>query len=78
MLYENPLAVGAAAAVVGAAIGMMLPETEPEHRIMGEAKDTVLEKAQTVAQDAMQKVQRVADEVGTTVQDEAQNQGLTS
>jgi hypothetical protein len=53
MLYENPLAVGGAALVVGAAIGMMLPETQPEHKLMGPAKATVMDKAQTVAQDTM-------------------------
>jgi hypothetical protein len=78
MLYENPLAVGGAALVVGAAIGMMLPETQPEHKLMGPAKATVMDKAQTVAQDTMDKVSRVAEQVGTTVQQEAQNQGLTS
>jgi len=78
MLYEKPLAVGGAALVIGAAIGMMLPETEPEHRLMGPAKDTVMDKAQSVAQDTMDKVSRVAEQVGTTVQQEAQNQGLTS
>jgi hypothetical protein len=78
MINENPLAVGGAALVFGAAIGMLLPETEPEHRLMGEAKDNVMDKAQAVAQDTMDKVSRVAEQVGNTVQQEAQSQGLTS
>jgi hypothetical protein len=78
MLYSNPLAVGAAAVVVGAAIGALLPETEPEHRLMGEAKSTVLDKAQTVAQEAMHRVTEVAQEVGSTIQNETQDSGVTS
>jgi hypothetical protein len=78
MLYENPLAVGGVALAIGAAIGMMLPETEPEQKLMGEARDTVLEKAQNVAQDTLDKVSRVAQEVGNTAKEEARKQDLTS
>jgi len=42
MLRENPLMIGAAAIVVGAAVGMALPETERENQLMGEARDSVV------------------------------------
>lgn len=82
MLQENPLAVGALAAGVGAAVGLAIPETAKEHEVMGEARDTLVEKAQEKAQDAQQKVQRVAEEAQSAAKDaakeEADNQGLTN
>jgi hypothetical protein len=77
MLYENPLVVGAAALAVGAAVGAAVPETRPEHRLMGPVRDNLMDRAQEVAQDTVDKVRQVADEVGQTVKEEAQNQGLT-
>ncbi|HKH12061.1 MAG TPA: DUF3618 domain-containing protein [Rubrobacter sp.] len=76
MLDENPLAVGALAVGAGAAIGLAIPETSKEHEVMGEARDTVVEKAQEKAQDAQQRVQRVAEEAQGAAQQEAENQGL--
>jgi ElaB/YqjD/DUF883 family membrane-anchored ribosome-binding protein len=76
MLNENPLTVGALAVGTGAAIGLAIPETSKEHEVMGEARDTVVEKAQEKAQDAQQRVQRVAEEAQGAAQQEAENQGL--
>ena len=76
MLHENTLTVGALAVGTGAAIGLAIPETSKEHEVMGEARDTVVEKAQEKAQDAQQRVQRVAEEAQGAAQQEAENQGL--
>lgn len=76
-MRENPLAVGAAALALGAAVGLAVPETRREDQLMGEARDTVVEKAQTAAQDTMQKVQGVAEEAGRAAQQAARDQGLT-
>ncbi|MCA1717374.1 MAG: DUF3618 domain-containing protein, partial [Actinobacteria bacterium] len=62
MLQENPLVVGALAVGTGAAVGLAIPETAKEHEVMGEARDTFVEKAQEKAEEAQQKVQRVAEE----------------
>jgi len=62
MLKENPLLVGAAAVVVGAAIGAALPETERENEWMGDARDTVVDRAQEMAHNAVGTVQEVAGE----------------
>ena len=43
---------------------------------MGEARDTVVEKAQEKAQEMQQSVQRVAEEDQGAAQQEAENQGL--
>ena len=56
MVNENPLAVGAAAVAVGAAVGLALPRTRVEHEYMGEASEKLVDKAQQVARDAMDKV----------------------
>ena len=77
MLRQNPLTVGALAVGVGAAVGLALPQTRQEHEVMGEARDTLVEKAQEVAGEAQEKVQRVAQEAQSAAKDEAENQGLT-
>jgi len=60
MLNDNPLLVGAAAMVIGAAIGAALPETERENELMGDARDTVIDRAQEMAHNAVGTVQEVA------------------
>ena len=77
MLSQNPLTVGALALGVGAAIGLALPQTSREHEVMGEARDTLVEKAQEKAGEAQEKVQRVAEEAQSAAKSEAENQGLT-
>lgn len=54
---ENPLALGAAAFAVGAAIGMALPETEVERNVLGGPAATAIDKAQEAASDAVQQLQ---------------------
>ena len=56
LVKENPLAVGAAAVAVGAAVGLALPSTRIEQEYMGEASEKIVDKAQQVARDAMDKV----------------------
>ena len=56
MLQENPLAVGALAVSVGAAVGLTVPQPCQEHEVMGEARDSRVEKAQEKAQEAQQRV----------------------
>lgn len=81
LLEENPLAVGAMALTLGAAIGMVIPETRQENRMMGEARDQLVEKAQQTTEEVKQKVQSVAQEAmdtaKQTAKEEARAQGLT-
>ena len=60
LVRENPLAVGATAIAVGAAVGLALPATRVEHEYMGEASEKIVDKAQQVARDAMDKVKSAA------------------
>lgn len=73
---ENPLAVGAVALAMGAALGFLLPETRKEHELMGETRDRIMDRAQSTAQQVGQKVQNVAREAVDTLKTEAKDQGL--
>ena len=65
LLGENPLMVGAAAVVVGCAVGMALPETERENEWLGETRDNVVEKAQDAARNVATRAQEaVGDAAG--------------
>jgi ElaB/YqjD/DUF883 family membrane-anchored ribosome-binding protein len=56
-IRQNPLAFGIAALAVGAAIGLSLPETEAENEWMGETRDTLVERAQEMKDNAVETVQ---------------------
>jgi hypothetical protein len=73
LLQDNPLLVGAAAVLVGAAVGAAVPETESENRLMGEARDTVVDRAQEMAKSAANTVQEVA----TDAIDEVSERGVS-
>lgn len=62
-LRESPLAIGAVALALGTAVGLAVPQTRKENEWMGEARDTLVDKAQSVAHDAMEQVQQVAQKV---------------
>jgi len=67
-LRENPLAVGAVALALGAAVGLAVPSTRVENEYMGEARDTLVDKAQDAARGAMEKVQQVAQDSGRSLE----------
>jgi phage-related protein len=86
-IEENPLAVGAVAAILGAAIGFALPATEIEAEYLGEHREQLLqkakdaagglvEKAKTLAGDVIEKAQDVAGEAVQSAKDEAKAQGF--
>lgn len=76
-LQENPLAVGAVALAAGAAVGLMLPSTRVEDRLMGETRENLTQKAEEAARDTFGKLQHVAGEAGRAARKEAEYQGLT-
>lgn len=78
LMHESPLVVGAVAIGLGAAVGLAIPETRKENEMMGEARDSLLDTAQQKAQETMHKAEQVVNEAKTTIQQEAQEQGLTS
>jgi hypothetical protein len=76
-LQQNPIAVGVVALGVGLAVGLIVPETPPENRLMGEHRDRLVGQVQQSAQDLSQKVQTVAKETLGAVANEVKEQGLT-
>jgi hypothetical protein len=68
-LRENPLAVGAVALAVGAAVGLALPHTEREDELLGAAKERLLEKAQDFAEDAVQNASQRVEQLTTQIED---------
>lgn len=80
-IEENPLAVGAVAFAVGAAVGFSIPTTRYEGELLGEYSQQVIDKAQTAASQLVDKAKTVA---GDTVQnaqetfkEEVKAKGLT-
>jgi len=78
MVYENPFAVAAVGVAVGAALGFLIPETRREEELMGEARDTLLDKAKATASDTMERVKRVAEAAKGAATQEAHKQDLTA
>jgi ElaB/YqjD/DUF883 family membrane-anchored ribosome-binding protein/gas vesicle protein len=70
MMHENPLAVAAGAAVIGLALGMLLPETEPERQVMGSTRDQLVDRVSHVAD----RVKDAAVEAGREVKDALQEE----
>jgi hypothetical protein len=71
VIRDNPLALGAAAVLVGAAIGMSIPSTDAENEFMGETRDNVVDRAREMAGEAASKVSEVAGEVKNKVNEVA-------
>lgn len=77
MMEDNPLALAAAAFVIGAVMGFSLPETRKEHELMGDMRDTLKEKAKEYGQETIEKVQHVAEVAQQAAKEEAEKQHLT-
>lgn len=69
-IEENPLAVGAVALALGAAVGFAIPLTRKENEYLGEYRDSVVDKAQATAQDALGTVKQMATEAQKVITEE--------
>lgn len=80
-IEENPLAIGAVALAVGAAVGFSIPSTRYEGELMGETKQNLVQKVQDTAGGLIDKAkdvaQNVASEAGQTISEEVKKQGLS-
>jgi hypothetical protein len=78
---EQPLVVGAATLALGLAAGLALPPSDREVRLMGDARDRLVDRVKDVAEEAAGKVQHVAarvmDEAQDTAREAARDEGLT-
>ena len=70
-IEENPLAVGAVALAVGAAVGFAIPSTRYEGKLMGDARENLMNRAQEAAGTLVDKAKQVANEAGQTIKEEA-------
>jgi hypothetical protein len=72
MMESNPVAVGALGTVLGGVAGLLIPETEKEHQLMGETRDRVIGSVQEMAGETVAKAQVVAEQVGKSAMDAGQ------
>jgi vacuolar-type H+-ATPase subunit H len=70
-MEENPLAVGAVAMAVGAAVGLALPETRREQELMGDARDRMVDNAKSMANTAVDRATEAAQNLVGTAKDAA-------
>lgn len=63
-LEENPLAVGAVALALGAAVGLAIPATRYEGQLMGQARQDLFEKAQETASSFLHETKQSVGEAG--------------
>jgi hypothetical protein len=56
LLDENPIALGAAALAVGGLVGAAIPATHVENEYLGEARDTVVDTARSMAETTAQQL----------------------
>lgn len=73
VMEEMPLSTAIAAFAIGAAVGLMLPATRRENRIMGEWRDDLVERGEHVASRAAQAVQEQAQDVAEKVKPELES-----
>jgi ElaB/YqjD/DUF883 family membrane-anchored ribosome-binding protein len=67
---ENPLALAIGAAVVGLALGMLLPGTRRENEMMGSARDQLIDKAERTAERVKDAAVEAGRELKETVRTE--------
>jgi ElaB/YqjD/DUF883 family membrane-anchored ribosome-binding protein len=57
IVEENPLGIAVTALAVGTVIGMALPATEAEHRLVGQASEQLIDRAGQAATEGLRKVE---------------------
>ena len=75
-VQDQPLLLGALGITVGAVIGMLVPSTRYERRVVGSLRDSLGDTAREVAGEARQRVVRVAETVLETAQEASRREGL--
>jgi ElaB/YqjD/DUF883 family membrane-anchored ribosome-binding protein len=68
---EYPVAAGALAVAVGAAVGLSAPATEVENRYLGETRDQAMERARRAAGEIRDNVTQKAKDAAESVMDAA-------
>lgn len=63
VMHRSPLAMGAVAAGLGAVVGALLPETQPERDVLGDASAKVATTVRDTVSETLDKVEQQADRV---------------
>ena len=74
---EQPLVLTGFGLALGAVLGAVLPSTETEGRLMGDASDTMKTAVKDVAGDALNKAVAIGEHALEAAKNEAREQGLT-
>lgn len=75
---RQPFAAGIVAALAGAALGLLLPSTETENRLVGEQRDALLDTANEKVWDGAQIARRGLAEAKTVLQEEIGQRDLST
>lgn len=75
---EQPLVLAGLGMALGAVAAAILPSTESEDRLMGDASDSAKEKLRGTASAAYERAEAVGNRAMDAAQEEAHNQGLAS
>jgi hypothetical protein len=72
---REPLLIGAIGLVVGAAVGLALPPTEAEDRMVGPVRDRLVDKGKDLTQTGLQQASSAAQAAYSNVKSELQTDG---
>src|SRR5207253_2593574 len=72
-LQESPLALGAVALAVGAAVGMAIRATRYEGELMGETRERLMQRAQSSATELLDKTKQAVNDASRTVTEQARH-----
>jgi len=71
-MNDNPLALVAGAAILGLAVGLLVPESQRENRLMGSTRDNLVDRAKTTASRVKDAAVEAGQEVREVVREEVQ------
>jgi hypothetical protein len=74
-IEENPVPLGILGMALGGAVAMMLPETQRERSVLGEARDSLVQTARSSTQSTMERAQGVIQQAGETLEQELKGEG---
>ncbi len=74
---EQPLAVGIIGLLLGAAVGLGMPGTRYENRVMGVRSDEIRDRAKSVVHDAVDVVKETAREARNEAQQQLEERGVS-
>jgi hypothetical protein len=78
LVEDHALAVGLSAFAIGALIGLSIPESYKERKLMGESREKLARKTRELSHEAKEKVKKVVKRASHAARDEAEKQHLTS